>query len=78
MVIQQFTITQRGIRRLKPSIDKLYPAGHYVATEGDEVIADAPTFQEVDGILNTAGKTSKDLVVVQAGVDYPDYGFILH
>jgi hypothetical protein len=64
--------------RLKPEIDRRYPHGHFVAVEGGQIIADAPTFEELDGRLNATGKTSPDILVIQAGDDDPDCGWILN
>jgi hypothetical protein len=63
--------------QLKPEIDRRYPRGHFVAVEGGLIVVDAPTFEELDGRLNTLGKTSPEIMVIQAGEGDPNFGWIL-
>jgi len=70
-------INENAYRQLKDSIKRDYPAGRFVAIDGGKIVADAATFDELDEMLNTLGKTSPDIMVVEAGVDYPEYFDIL-
>ena len=63
---------QTVYRQLKNSIDKTYATGRFVAIAGGKVIADAPRFDELDALLHQQGHHSADLLVVQAGADYPE------
>jgi hypothetical protein len=67
---------QRAFRRLKPVIDQRYPLGRYVAIDGGSIVADAPGFDELSAALTSMGKNSKEVLVVQAGVDYPEKAVI--
>lgn len=64
-------------RRLKPSIDRNYPAGHFVAIVDGRIIADAARFEELDRVLEALGLEPQQTFVVQAGVDHPETGIIL-
>jgi hypothetical protein len=64
---------QAAFKRLKPDIDRTYPFGRFVAIHQGKVVGDAATFQELDDALNASGLTSRNILVVQAGVEYPDY-----
>jgi len=64
-------------RQLKPTIDQQYPPGRFVAIHEGRIVGDAASFRELDEALTTKGLTSRDILVVQAGIDYPDYADIL-
>ena len=64
-------------RRLKPTIDQQYPPGRFVAIDDGAIVGDADDFLELHNALKQQGKDSRDILVVQAGVDYPEYGIIL-
>lgn len=64
-------------RKLRDAIDARFPAGRFVAVEQGRVLADAPSFRELDDALKAMGKTSKEILVVQAGVEIPEFAFIL-
>jgi hypothetical protein len=64
-------------RRLKPTIDQRYPPGRFVAIDEGAIVADSDDFLELHEALKKRGKDSRDILVVQAGVEYPEYGIIL-
>ncbi len=66
-----------AFRSLKPTIDQTYPRGRYIAIDGGRIVADAGSFTELTDVLKATGKDSPEVLVVQAGVDYPEYAFIL-
>jgi len=74
---QQHAENQAAFRRLKPMIDQSYPKDRYVAIDGGRILADAATFDELTAALKSIGKDSPDVLVVQAGVDYPEFAYIL-
>jgi len=67
---------QRAFRKLKPMIDHRYPQGRYVAIDEGSIVADAADFDELSTALTSVGKNSKEVLVVQAGVDYPEKAVI--
>jgi hypothetical protein len=69
--------TQAAFRKLKPAIDQTYPQGWFVALEGDQIIADAPSFEKLTEVLVGLGKKPAETFMVQAGVEYPQTAIIL-
>jgi len=61
---------------LKQRIDRQYSEGRFVAIERGQVVADAPSHADLVEALQTSGKTPQGLVIVQAGVQYPDSAVI--
>jgi hypothetical protein len=70
-------INQAAYRRLKGTIDKTFPPGRFVAILGGQVVADGASVLEVCSLLRGAGKDPRQSLVVEAGVNYPDYVTIL-
>lgn len=64
---------EAAYRRLKEAIAREYPRGQFVAIFGGQIVADAPTFEELSARLQATGKDSRDILVVEAGVEYPEY-----
>jgi len=60
-------------RRLKPEIDTRFPKGHFVAIDDGQVIADAPSYRELDAKLTPMRARKPVFFVVQAGDDMPKY-----
>ena len=68
---------QAAYRRLKEELARRFPPGRFVAFDDGEIVADAATFEELNAALVAIGKDRPDVLVVQAGVNYPDKVFIL-
>jgi hypothetical protein len=63
--------------RLRPVIDQTYPKGQLVAIDGGQVIADAATFEELEAILKARGIDSPEVLVADAGIEYPQHADII-
>jgi hypothetical protein len=59
-------------RRLKTVIATSYPAGRFVAIFGGQIVADAGAFEEIRSRLIEQGVEPGQVLIVQAGVDYPE------
>lgn len=59
-------------RRLKETIARAYKPGRFVAIAGGQIVADADGFDELRSRLAAVGKDSAEVLVVQAGVEYPE------
>ncbi len=59
-------------RRLKDEIARAYEQGRFVAIASGRIVADAENFYELRSRLVALGKDSPEVLVVQAGVDYPE------
>ena len=70
--VQERQLNQAAYRQLRTLIQKTYPPGRYVAISEGKIIADAASFQELNSMLHNMGRYSADVLVAQAGVDYPD------
>ena len=63
---------QAAYRRLKGTINQTYPPGRYVAISGGQIVADSDRFAELDSLLKAQGRDPTKVLVVQAGVEYPE------
>lgn len=63
---------EAAYRRLRDVIRETYPRGRFVAFAGGKIVADAGSFDELDMMLNQTGFDSPDVLIVQAGVEYPE------
>lgn len=70
---QERELNDHAYRRLKAHIDRTYPPGHFVALVVGEVVADAATFEELQAKLDRIEADRERGLVIQAGVDYPEY-----
>ena len=64
--------------RFKPEIARRYPPGRFVAIESGQIVADAGTHRDLVQKLQSLGKSPQGLIIVQAGVDYPEHAVIFH
>lgn len=77
MSTENSEIVSSDFEALKSKIDGQFPAGRFVAIEGDCVLADADSHQDLVQKLTVMGKNPARTLVVQAGVDYPTSAVIL-
>jgi hypothetical protein len=59
-------------RRMKGSIDTTYPPGWFVAIADDQVVGTSATFGELERLLRGQGRDPRQVLVVEAGVNYPE------
>lgn len=67
----------RAFRQMKREIDVKFRAGQFVAFDDGEIVADAPTYAELTGLLAAQGRDRADIFVARAGEDYPEFADIL-
>jgi hypothetical protein len=72
-ILQENEPNNAAYRRMKETIDETSPRGWFVAIADDQIVARAADFQELEGMLRAQGKDPRSVLVVQAGVDYPQY-----
>lgn len=63
---------QAAYRQLRDFIRENYPQGRFIGFAGGKIVADAGSFAELDVMLNQMGFTSPDVLVAEAGIDYPE------
>jgi len=61
---------------LKAQVDKHYPAGRFVAVDDGHLVADAETHQQLVEKLHALDKSPKGMLIVQAGIEYPQSAMI--
>lgn len=66
-----------AFRNAQDELAKRFPLGHFVAFDNGNLIADAPSFDELTQALAAIGKDSPDVFVAQTGIDYPVEVYIL-
>ncbi|MGH7140916.1 MAG: hypothetical protein ACREHD_34735 [Pirellulales bacterium] len=69
---QSRAANQAAYRRLRDQIRGEFPPGRFVVVAGGRIVADASTFKELDAALTRMGFASPDVLVVEAGVEYPE------
>ena len=62
--------------RVKAAIDLEFPAGRFVAVQGERVVADAESHARLVDVLQSKSLSPKDLMILQAGVEYPKTAII--
>ena len=70
-------VNEQAFRRMKAALDSRFPAGHLIAFDDGRVIADAASIQDLRSKLLASGKNPREVFVVQAGTDYPEFATIL-
>ena len=60
-------------RHMKQTIDEMHPRGWFVAVAEEQIVAAAADFHALEEKLRTQGKDPRSILVVEAGVDYPEY-----
>ena len=73
---QERQLNQAAYRQLRGSINQTYPPGQFLAISGGQIVADAGRFDELQGILNALGKDPAQVLIVEAGVKYPETAII--
>jgi hypothetical protein len=59
-------------RRMKGAIDTTYPKGSFVAIADDQVVGTSAIFGELERQLRAQGRDPRQVLVVEAGVNYPE------
>jgi hypothetical protein len=70
---QDYERNNAAYRRLKETIAQTHPKGWFVGIADEQVIGAAATFNDLKTLLRSQGRDPQDVLVVEAGVDYPDY-----
>jgi len=74
--LQEREHNHTAFRRLSDWINRTYPSGRFLAISGGKIVADAERFDAIRSTLSTLGKDPTQVLIVQAGVDYPESGVI--
>ena len=63
---------QAAFRQMKPEIDGKYLPGHFVAIDEGKIVADGADYEALTEALKAIEKDCREILVVQAGMDYPE------
>ena len=69
-------LNQAAYRRLHDSINQTYPSGQFLAISSGQIVADAKKFDDLQAALVGLGKDPTQILIVQAGVEYPETAII--
>jgi hypothetical protein len=70
---EEYERNSAAYSRLKETISRTYPHGWFVGIADEQVVGAAADFRALESILHAQGKDPRRVLVVQAGVDYPEY-----
>jgi hypothetical protein len=70
---QDYERNNAAYRRLKDKIAQTYPKGWFVGIADEKVVGAAATFGELKTLLREQGRDPREVLVVEAGVDYPEH-----
>ena len=68
---------QAAFKRMKQELESATRSDGLSRMDEGEIVADAATFDDLTAALAAIGKDRPDILVVQAGVNYPEEVFIL-
>jgi hypothetical protein len=60
-------------QRLKETVDRTYPKGQFVGIGDDQIVGDAGTFRDLERLLQDRGRDPRHVLVVEAGITYPEH-----
>lgn len=69
---------EAAYRRLKESIKQSYPPGWFVGVAQNQMVGAAAAFSDLERELRQKGFDPRDVLIVQAGTEYPAELTILH
>jgi hypothetical protein len=73
---QERSFNHGAYRRMKDTLVQAYGPGRFLAISGGKVVADADTFAQLRSLLTAQGKDPAQVLIVQAGVEYPETAVI--
>jgi hypothetical protein len=69
----EYELSSVAYGRLKESMFQTYPHGWFVGIADEQVVGAAADFLALESLLRNQGRDPRRVLVVQAGVDYPEY-----
>ena len=69
-------LNHEAFRRMREWINQAHAPGRYLAISGGQIIADAAHFRELRTLLETRGMDPTQVLIVQAGMEYPETAVI--
>lgn len=69
---QERMTNHTAYRQMKDQLAQVYGAGRFVAISNGQVIADADSFTHLRDALISSGNDPTRVLIVQAGIEYPE------
>lgn len=60
-------------QRMKETINQTYPRGSFVGIADDQIVGAAANFRDLECLLQAQGRDPRRILVVEAGVAYPEH-----
>jgi hypothetical protein len=73
MTEAELTPQDAAYQRLKETIRETYPQGWFVAIAQNRIVAASADFRELKGLVRAEGFDPRSVLIVEAGVSYPDF-----
>lgn len=73
MTDAELTPQNAAYQRLKETIRQTYPQGWFVAIAHDRIAAASADFRELKELVRAEGFDPRNVLIVEAGVNYPDF-----
>jgi hypothetical protein len=70
---QDYDQNNVAYQRLKETVAQTYPRGWFVGIADDRIAGAAANFRELECLLRAQGTDPRKVLVVEAGVVYPEY-----
>jgi hypothetical protein len=59
--------------RMKDTIKQTYPQGWFIGIGDEHIVGAAPSFRDLENQLRRQGIDPRKILVIEAGVEYPEY-----
>lgn len=73
MLTKERLANDTAFRRMEEEIKRTYPHGHFVAIADERIVGDADDFMTLHRALKAGGRDPREVLIVQAGFEYPEY-----
>jgi hypothetical protein len=73
MTEAELTPHDAAYQGLKETIREKYPKGWFVAIAQNRIVAASADFRELKGLVRAEGLDPRNVLIVEAGVSYPDF-----
>jgi hypothetical protein len=70
---EQYGRNNAAYLRMKETIKQTYPHGWFIGIADDRIVGAAATFRDLETQLRTQGIDPRAVLVIEAGVEYPEY-----
>jgi len=73
---QEYDRNNAAYHRMKEMLRQTFPKGWFVGIADEQIVGNAASFQDLQCLLQATGRDPRNVLVVEAGVDYPEFANI--